>query len=169
MSIKAEEISTLIKQQIQNYQSDIEVQDVGTVIQVGDGIARVHGLDNCMAGELVEFSNGVLGMAQNLEESNVGIVILGPFSEIREGDEVKRTGRIMEVPVGEELIGRIVNPLGQPVDGLGPILTSKTRPIESPAPGVMDRKSVHEPLQTGIKAIDALIPIGRGQREPDHR
>lgn len=165
MSIKAEEISTLIKQQIQNYQSDIEVQDVGTVIQVGDGIARVHGLDNCMAGELVEFSNGVLGMAQNLEESNVGIVILGPFSEIREGDEVKRTGRIMEVPVGEELIGRIVNPLGQPVDGLGPILTSKTRPIESPAPGVMDRKSVHEPLQTGIKAIDALIPIGRGQRE----
>ncbi|WP_024123164.1 F0F1 ATP synthase subunit alpha, partial [Bacillus halotolerans] len=165
MSIKAEEISTLIKQQIQNYQSEIEVHDVGTVIQVGDGIARVHGLDNCMAGELVEFSNGVLGMAQNLEESNVGIVILGPYTEIREGDEVKRTGRIMEVPVGEELIGRIVNPLGQPVDGLGPILTSKTRPIESQAPGVMDRKSVHEPLQTGIKAIDALIPIGRGQRE----
>ncbi|MFF3507927.1 F0F1 ATP synthase subunit alpha, partial [Bacillus velezensis] len=165
MSIKAEEISTLIKQQIQNYQSEIEVHDVGTVIQVGDGIARVHGLDNCMAGELVEFSNGVLGMAQNLEESNVGIVILGPYRDIREGDEVKRTGRIMEVPVGEELIGRIVNPLGQPVDGLGPILTSKTRPIESQAPGVMDRKSVHEPLQTGIKAIDALIPIGRGQRE----
>ncbi|XYY59661.1 F0F1 ATP synthase subunit alpha [Bacillus velezensis] len=165
MSIKAEEISTLIKRQIQNYQSEIEVHDVGTVIQVGDGIARVHGLDNCMAGELVEFSNGVLGMAQNLEESNVGIVILGPYRDIREGDEVKRTGRIMEVPVGEELIGRIVNPLGQPVDGLGPILTSKTRPIESQAPGVMDRKSVHEPPQTGIKAIDALIPIGRGQRE----
>lgn len=118
-----------------------------------------------MAGELVEFSNGVMGMAQNLEESNVGIVILGPYKDIREGDDVKRTGRIMEVPVGEELIGRIVNPLGQPVDGLGPILTSKTRPIESEAPGVMDRKSVHEPLQTGIKAIDALIPIGRGQRE----
>ncbi|WGI63264.1 F0F1 ATP synthase subunit alpha [Escherichia coli] len=165
MSIKAEEISALIKQQIQNYQSEIEVKDVGTVIQVGDGIARVHGLDNIMAGELVEFSNGVMGMAQNLEESNVGIVILGPYKDIREGDDVKRTGRIMEVPVGEELIGRIVNPLGQPVDGLGPILTSKTRPIESEAPGVMDRKSVHEPLQTGIKAIDALIPIGRGQRE----
>ncbi|MGE6630343.1 F0F1 ATP synthase subunit alpha [Bacillus sp. NPDC077027] len=165
MSIKAEEISALIKQQIQNYQSEIEVKDVGTVIQVGDGIARVHGLDDIMAGELVEFSNGVMGMAQNLEESNVGIVILGPYKDIREGDDVKRTGRIMEVPVGEELIGRIVNPLGQPVDGLGPILTSKTRPIESEAPGVMDRKSVHEPLQTGIKAIDALIPIGRGQRE----
>ena len=165
VSIKAEEISALIKQQIQNYQSEIEVKDVGTVIQVGDGIARVHGLDNIMAGELVEFSNGVMGMAQNLEESNVGIVILGPYKDIREGDDVKRTGRIMEVPVGEELIGRIVNPLGQPVDGLGPILTSKTRPIESEAPGVMDRKSVHEPLQTGIKAIDALIPIGRGQRE----
>lgn len=165
MSIKAEEISTLIKQQIENYQSEIEVHDVGTVIQVGDGIARVHGLDNCMAGELVEFSNGVLGLAQNLEESNVGIVILGPYKDIREGDEVKRTGRIMEVPVGEELLGRVVNPLGQPVDGMGPVLTSKTRPIESPAPGVMDRKSVHEPLQTGIKPIDALIPIGRGQRE----
>ena len=118
-----------------------------------------------MAGELVEFSNGVVGLAQNLEESNVGIVILGPYKEIREGDEVKRTGRIMEVPVGEELLGRVVNPLGQPVDGMGPVLTSKTRPIESPAPGVMDRKSVHEPLQTGIKSIDALIPIGRGQRE----
>lgn len=165
MSIKAEEISALIKQQIENYQSEIEVHDVGTVIQVGDGIARVHGLDQVMAGELVEFSNGVMGLAQNLETSNVGIVILGPYKEIREGDEVKRTGRIMEVPVGEELIGRVVNPLGQPVDGLGPILTSKTRPIESKAPGVMARKSVHEPLQTGIKSIDALIPIGRGQRE----
>jgi len=165
MSIKAEEISALIKKQIENYQAEMEVSDVGTVIQVGDGIARVHGLDNVMAGELVEFSNGVMGMAQNLEESNVGIIILGPFTGIREGDEVRRTGRIMEVPVGEELIGRVVNPLGQPVDGLGPINTSKTRPIESPAPGVMDRKSVHEPLQTGIKAIDALVPIGRGQRE----
>jgi F-type H+/Na+-transporting ATPase subunit alpha len=165
MSIKAEEISALIKKQIENYQSEIEVSDVGTVIQVGDGIARAHGLDNVMAGELVEFSNGVMGMAQNLEENNVGIVILGPFTGIREGDEVRRTGRIMEVPVGEELLGRVVNPLGQPVDGLGPIDTSKTRPIESEAPGVMDRKSVHEPLQTGIKSIDALIPIGRGQRE----
>lgn len=165
MSIKAEEISALIKQQIENYQADMKVSDVGTVIAIGDGIARAYGLDNVMAGELVEFSNGVLGMAQNLEESNVGIVILGPYTDIREGDEVRRTGRIMEVPVGEELIGRVVNPLGQPVDGLGPINTTKTRPIESPAPGVMARKSVHEPLQTGIKAIDALVPIGRGQRE----
>ncbi len=165
MSIKAEEISALIKKQIENYQSEMKVSDVGTVIQVGDGIARAHGLDNVMAGELVEFSNGVMGMAQNLEENNVGIIILGPFSDIREGDEVRRTGRIMEVPVGEELIGRVVNSLGQPVDGLGPINTTKTRPIESKATGVMDRKSVHEPLQTGIKAIDALVPIGRGQRE----
>lgn len=165
MSIKAEEISALIKQQIENYQSEIKVSDVGTVIQVGDGIARAHGLDNVMAGELVEFSNGVMGMAQNLEENNVGIIILGPYTEIREGDEVRRTGRIMEVPVGEQLIGRVVNSLGQPVDGLGPVETTKTRPIEGAAPGVMDRKSVHEPLQTGIKAIDALVPIGRGQRE----
>ena len=165
MSIRAEEISALIKQQIENYQSEIEVSDVGTVIQVGDGIARAHGLDNVMAGELVEFSNGVMGLAQNLEENNVGIIILGPYTDIREGDEVRRTGRIMQVPVGEALIGRVVNPLGQPVDGLGPINTTNTRPIENPAPGVMDRKSVHEPLQTGIKAIDALVPIGRGQRE----
>src|SRR5690625_339705 len=165
MSIKAEEISALIKQQIEDFDSDIEVSDVGTVIEVGDGIARVHGLDDVMAGELVEFSNGVMGMAQNLEESNVGIVILGPYLEIKEGQDVRRTGRIMQVPVGEELLGRVVNPLGQPIDGLGPIETTKTRPIESDAPGVMDRKSVHEPLQTGIKAIDALVPIGRGQRE----
>jgi F-type H+/Na+-transporting ATPase subunit alpha len=165
MSIKAEEISKLIKQQIENFDSDIEVSDVGTVIEIGDGIARAHGLDNVMAGELVEFSNGVMGMAQNLEESNVGIIILGPYTEIKEGDEVRRTGRIMQVPVGEELIGRVVNPLGQPIDGGSPIETTKFRPIESPAPGVMDRKSVHEPLQTGIKAIDALVPIGRGQRE----
>ncbi|PBB06415.1 MULTISPECIES: F0F1 ATP synthase subunit alpha [Salimicrobium] len=165
MSINAEEISSLIKQQIENYEADMEVTDVGTVIEVGDGIARAHGLDNVMAGELVEFSNGVMGLAQNLEESNVGLVILGPFTDIKEGDEVRRTGRIMQVPVGEELLGRVVNPLGQPVDGLGNIETTKTRPIESPAPGVMDRKSVEEPLQTGIKAIDALVPIGRGQRE----
>ncbi|MEI3611956.1 F0F1 ATP synthase subunit alpha [Pseudogracilibacillus sp. SO30301A] len=165
MSITAEEISTLIKQQIENYDSEIEISDIGTVIEVGDGIARAHGLDNVMAGELVEFSNGVVGLAQNLEESNVGIVILGPYTEIKEGDEVRRTGRIMQVPVGEELIGRVVNPLGQPIDGKGPIETAKTRPIESDAPGVMARKSVHEPLQTGIKAIDALVPIGRGQRE----
>jgi len=165
MSIKAEEISALIKKQIENYQAEIQVTDVGTVISIGDGIARVHGLDNVMAGELVEFSNGVMGMAQNLEENNVGIIILGPYTEIREGDEVRRTGRIMEVPVGEALIGRVVNPLGQPIDGMGPINTTKTRPIEAVASGVMARKSVHEPLQTGIKAIDALVPIGRGQRE----
>jgi F-type H+/Na+-transporting ATPase subunit alpha len=165
MSMKAEEISALIKQQIENYDTEIEVSDVGTVIQVGDGIARVHGLDNVMSGELIEFSNGVMGLAQNLEESNVGVVILGEYRGIREGDEVRRTGRIMQVPVGDELIGRVVNPLGQPIDGKGPIESSKTRPIESPAPGVMDRKSVDEPLQTGIKAIDALVPIGRGQRE----
>jgi len=165
LSIRPEEISTLIKKQIEQYQSDIQVVDVGTVIQVGDGIARVHGLEKCMAGELLEFSNGVVGMALNLEEDNVGVVIMGPYTGIREGDQVKRTGRIMEVPVGEQLLGRVVNSLGQPVDGNGPINTTKTRPVESPAPGVMARKSVHEPMQTGIKAIDAMIPIGRGQRE----
>ncbi|HLR81359.1 MAG TPA: F0F1 ATP synthase subunit alpha [Bacillota bacterium] len=165
MSIRAEEISTLIKQQIETFDSDIQVSDVGTVIEIGDGIARAHGLDDVMAGELVEFSNGTMGMAQNLEESNVGIVILGPYDDIAEGDEVRRTGRIMQVPVGEELLGRVVNSLGQPIDGKGPVETTKTRPIEAPAPGVMDRKSVDEPLQTGIKAIDALVPIGRGQRE----
>lgn len=165
MSINAAEISALLKKQIEEYQAELDVTDVGTVIEVGDGIARIHGLDTVMSGELVEFTNGVMGMAQNLEEDNVGVVILGPFTDIHEGDEVRRTGRIMEVPVGEELIGRVVNPLGQPIDGLGPINTKKTRPIESRAPGVIDRRSVHEPLQTGIKVIDALIPIGRGQRE----
>lgn len=165
MGIKAEEISVLIKQQMENFQSEMQVSEVGTIITVGDGIARAHGLDNVMSGELLEFSTGVLGMAQNLEANNVGIVILGPSAGIKEGDEVRRTGRIMEVPVGEELIGRVVNTLGLPVDGLGPVNTTKTRPIESPAFGVMARKSVDQPLQTGIKAIDALVPIGRGQRE----
>jgi F-type H+/Na+-transporting ATPase subunit alpha len=165
VSIRPDEISTLIKSQIEQYKSDLEVVDVGTVTLVGDGIARAHGLGNVMAGELLEFSNGVMGVALNLEESNVGIVILGPYTDIREGDQVKRTGRIMEVPVGEELLGRVVNPLGHPLDGKGPINTTQFRPIESPAPGVMARKSVHEPMQTGIKAIDSMIPIGRGQRE----
>lgn len=165
MSIRPEEISSLIKQQIESYKTEIEVADIGTVIQVGDGIARIHGLEKAMAGELLEFSNGVMGMVLNLEEYNVGVVILGPYTEIREGDQVKRTGRIMEVPVGEALLGRVVNPLGQPLDGKGPIQTSEYRPIESPAPGVIHRKKVHEPMQTGIKAIDSLIPIGRGQRE----
>lgn len=165
MSIRPEEISSLIKERIESYSSKLEVADVGTVIQVGDGIALVHGLDEAMAGELLEFSNGVMGMVQNLEENNVGVIILGPFTEIREGDQVKRTGRIMEVPVGEELLGRVVNPLGQPLDGKGTIDTKEYRPIESPAPGVIDRKSVFEPMQTGIKAIDSMVPIGRGQRE----
>jgi F-type H+-transporting ATPase subunit alpha len=165
LSIRPEEISTLLKQQIEQFNSDIQVFDVGTVIYIGDGIARAHGLQNVMAGELLEFSNGVMGMALNLEEDNVGIVIMGPYTDIREGDQVKRTGRIMQVPVGEAMLGRVVNPLGQPVDGKGPIATTEFRPVESQAPGVIDRKSVHEPMQTGIKAIDAMVPIGRGQRE----
>ena len=166
MAIKAEEISSLLKSQIENYQFEVKSTDVGTVIEVGDGIARVYGLNEIMSGELVEFTKtGVMGLAQNLEDTNVGIVILGPTTDIKEGDEVRRTGRVMDVPVGEELIGRVVDPLGQPVDGRGPINTSKRRPIESPAVGVMGRKSVSVPFQTGIKAIDALVPIGRGQRE----
>lgn len=165
MSIRPDEISTLIKSQIEKYKSEIEVAEVGTVIQVGDGIALVHGLEQCMSGELLEFANGVMGMALNLEENNVGVVILGPFKDIREGDQVKRTGRIMEVPVGEAMLGRVVNPLGQPLDGQGPIAASEYRPVEAVAPGVIDRKSVHEPMQTGIKAIDSMVPIGRGQRE----
>lgn len=164
-AIRPEEISSLLKERIANYKAEIEVVDVGTVIQVGDGIARVHGLEKAMAGELLEFQNGVMGMVLNLEEDNVGVVILGPFRDIKEGDSVKRTGRIMEVPVGEALLGRVVNSLGQPIDGMGPVNTTEFRPIEGQAPGVMARKSVHEPLQTGIKAIDAMIPIGRGQRE----
>ncbi|AME09990.1 ATP synthase subunit alpha [Gemella sp. oral taxon 928] len=166
MAIKAEEISALLKSQIENYQFEVKSTDVGTVIEVGDGIARVYGLNEIMSGELVEFTKtGVMGLAQNLEDTNVGIVILGPTTDIKEGDEVRRTGRVMDVPVGEELIGRVVDPLGQPVDGRGPVNTNKRRPIESPAVGVMGRKSVSVPFQTGIKAIDSLVPIGRGQRE----
>lgn len=165
MSIKAEEISALIKQQLEKYDDKLNVNEVGTVTYVGDGIARAHGLNNVLSSELLQFSNGSYGIAQNLEANDVGIIILGRFDDIREGDQVKRTGRIMEVPVGDQLIGRVVNPLGQPVDGLGEIKTDKTRPIESKATGVMDRQSVNQPLQTGIKAIDALVPIGRGQRE----
>lgn len=165
MSIKAEEISSLIKQQLANYQDQLSVEETGTVTYVGDGIARAHGLDNAMAGELLEFDNGVYGMVQNLESNDVGIVVLGEFAGIREGDSVKRTGRIMEVPVGDALLGRVVDPLGRPIDGLGEVKTENTRPIEKKAPGVMQRQGVFEPLQTGIKAIDALVPIGRGQRE----
>ncbi|CAM3062475.1 MAG: F0F1 ATP synthase subunit alpha [Pseudolactococcus laudensis] len=165
MAFNANEISSLIKQQIENFTPDFSVAETGVVTYVGDGIARAHGLENAMSGELLEFSNGSYGMAQNLESTDVGIIVLGEFGDIREGDTVKRTGKIMEVPVGEALIGRVVNPLGIPVDGLGDIKTDKTRPVESAAPGVMQRKSVAEPLQTGLKAIDALVPIGRGQRE----
>ncbi|NLW24119.1 MAG: F0F1 ATP synthase subunit alpha [Clostridia bacterium] len=165
MSIRPEEISSILKKQIENYEAALEVSNVGTVIEVGDGIARVYGLSNAMANEMLEFPGGVYGIALNLEEDNIGCVILGPYTQIKEGDEVRRTGRIVEVPVGEALIGRVVNALGQPIDGKGPIETNKFRPIESPAPGVIYRKSVHQPLQTGLKAIDSMVPIGRGQRE----
>jgi len=165
MNLRPEEISSVIKKQIERYESKLKVDEVGTIIQVGDGIARVHGLKNCMAGELLEFPGEVFGLALNLEEDSVGVVLLGLDTKIREGDEVKRTGRIVEVPVGEKMFGRVVNTLGQPVDGKGPIDTDTFRPVEAIAPGVIDRKSVNEPLQTGIKAIDSMIPIGRGQRE----
>ena len=165
MNIKPEEITSIIKKEIQRYGAQIQTIDSGTIIQIGDGIARVYGLDDCMQGELLEFPNGVFGMALNLEQDNVGCVLLGSEEGIKEGDIVKRTGRIVEVPVGEALIGRVVSPLGLPIDGKGPINTKKTRPVESKAPGIMARQSVCEPLQTGIKAIDSMIPIGRGQRE----
>jgi F-type H+-transporting ATPase subunit alpha len=165
MEIKADEISKIIREQIDGYRAGIDVSEIGTVVSVGDGIARVHGLERVMAGELLTFPHDVMGLALNLEESQVGVVLLGEFTEIREGDQVKRTGRIMEVPVGEALIGRVVNTLAQPVDGRGPIASDKTLPVERLAPGVVDRQPVKEPLQTGIKAIDSMIPIGRGQRE----
>ncbi|WZL73616.1 F0F1 ATP synthase subunit alpha [Clostridiaceae bacterium 35-E11] len=165
MNLRPEEISSIIKEQIKRYEKKLQVTDVGTVIQVGDGIARIHGLENCMAGELLEFPGGVYGMALNLEEDNVGCVLMGSDEHIKEGDVVKHTGRIVEVPVGDNLIGRVVNALGQPIDGKGPIKTDKYRAVDTVAPGVIERKSVHQPLQTGIKAIDAMIPIGRGQRE----
>ncbi len=165
MELRPEEISNIIKEQITHYQSQIKLTDVGTVVTVGDGIAHVHGLENCMSGELLEFPGGVYGMAQNLEEDLVGAVILGSDQDIREGDTVKRTNRIVEVPVGEAMLGRVVDALGKPIDGKGPINTSEARPIESPAPGIIERAPVNVPLQTGIKAIDSMIPIGRGQRE----
>lgn len=165
MELRPDEISTIIKQQITNYQSQIKLTNVGTVVTVGDGIAHIHGLEDCMAGELLEFPGGVYGMAQNLEEDLVGAVILGSDQNIREGDTVKRTKRIVEVPVGDALLGRVVDALGMPIDGKGPIQTSESRPIEMPAPGIIERTPVNVPLQTGIKAIDSMIPIGRGQRE----
>ncbi len=165
MDIKADEISKIIREQIGSFAVDVDVAEVGSIISVGDGIARVHGVDNAMAGEMLEFPHGVFGIALNLEEDSVGAVLLGEFREIKEGDPVKRTGRIISVPVGEELLGRVVNALGQPIDGKGPIATKQFSPIERLAPGVVDRQSVKEPLQTGLKAIDAMVPIGRGQRE----
>ena len=165
MNLRPEEISAVIKEQIKNYKSELDVSDFGTVIQVGDGIARVYGLDNCMAGELLEFPGNTYGMALNLEEDNVGAVIMGSDRNIKEGDIVKPTGAVVEVPVGDDLMGRVVNALGQPIDGKGPIVSNETRPVEFQAPGVLQRRSVYQPLQTGIKAIDSMIPIGRGQRE----
>src|SRR6201746_767624 len=165
MDIKAEEISKIIREQIGSYAVDVDVAEVGSIISIGDGIARVHGLENAMAGEMLEFPHGVFGIALNLEEESVGAVLLGEFKEIKEGDLVKRTGRIISVPVGDEMLGRVVNALGQPIDGKGPIQTKQFLPIERIAPGVVDRQPVKEPLQTGLKAIDGMVPIGRGQRE----
>ena len=165
MNLRPEEISSVIKEQIKNYSKELETSEVGTVIQVADGIARVHGLEKAMQGELLEFPGEVYGMVMNLEEDNVGAVLLGNDRNINEGDTVKTTGRVVEVPVGDAMLGRVVNALGQPIDGKGPIKTDKTRPIERVASGVISRKSVDTPLQTGIKAIDAMVPIGRGQRE----
>lgn len=165
MEIKADEISKIIREQIEEYRAGVEISEIGSVISVGDGIARVYGLEKVMAGELLEFPHDVMGLALNLEETQVGVVLLGEYTEIREGDQVRRTGRIMEVPVGEALVGRVVNALAQPIDGKGAIDTQKRSPIERLAPGVIDRQPVKEPLQTGLKAIDSMIPIGRGQRE----
>src|SRR5579862_807871 len=163
--IRADEISRVLREEIENYEKAVDVAETGSVISVGDGIARVYGLENVMSGELIEFKGGVSGIALNLEEDQVGAVLLGDYSNIKEGDEVKRTGRIMSIPVGEGMIGRVVDALGQPIDGKGPIEAKAYNYIERIAPGVVDRQPVKEPLQTGIKAIDAMIPIGRGQRE----
>ncbi|NOX25327.1 MAG: F0F1 ATP synthase subunit alpha, partial [Deltaproteobacteria bacterium] len=165
MQIKAEEISQIIKGQIKDYEKKVDLSETGTVLSVGDGIARVHGVENCMAMELLEFSNGILGLALNLEADNVGCAVLGSVTGIKEGDTVKRTGRIAEVPVGPEMEGRVVDGVGAPIDGLGPITAKESRKIEAIAPGVIARKGVHEPCYTGLKAIDAMTPVGKGQRE----
>ena len=165
MELRPEEITKIIRSQIKNYENKLQTSETGTVILSGDGIAKVSGLDKCMAGELVEFPNGAYGMAQNLEEDTASIVVLGSDNGIKEGDTVKRTGKVVSVPVGKSLIGRVVNALGEPIDGKGPIEAETYRPIESPAPGIIEREPVNVPLQTGIKAIDSMIPIGRGQRE----
>ena len=164
-NIKADEISKILREQIENYQQTMAVEEVGTVISVGDGIARIHGLDKCMAGEMIAFPHDVFGIALNLEEDQVGAVLLGDYAEIREGDTVKRTNKIMSVPVGDGMIGRVVDALGNPIDDKGPIASTQRNPLERLAPGVIDRQPVREPIQTGIKSIDAMIPIGRGQRE----
>jgi F-type H+-transporting ATPase subunit alpha len=165
MDIRAAEISKVIKDQIANFGTEAQVSEVGSVLSVGDGIARIHGLDNVQAGEMVEFANGIQGMALNLEADNVGVVIFGTDSEIREGDVVKRTGTIVDVPVGKELLGRVVDGLGNPIDGKGPLKTTQRSRVEVKAPGIIPRQSVSEPVQTGLKALDALVPVGRGQRE----
>lgn len=165
MAIRPDEITAILRRQIEEFEAEVKVESTGSVLMVGDGIARVYGLDDAIAGELLEFPEETYGMALNLEQDNIGCVILGSYDHIKEGDPVKRTGRVVQVPVGDALIGRVVNPLGQPIDGKGPIQAQKFRPIENDAPGVIDRKSVHEPLQTGLKAIDSMVPIGRGQRE----
>src|SRR6185312_14045931 len=162
--IQANEITELLRQQIENYEQRIQVDEVGTVITLGDGIARLHGLDKVMAGELLQFPHGVAGLAIALDEDQVGSVLLGDYTEIKEGDQVQRTGRIMSVPVGDAMIGRVVNALGEPIDDKGPIATTQFNPVERLAPGVIDRQPVREPMATGLKAIDAMIPIGRGQR-----
>jgi len=164
-NIKADEITKILREQIENYQQTVEVEEVGSVISVGDGIARIHGLDKCMAGEMLDFSHEVFGIALNLEEDQVGAVLLGDYTQIKEGDLVKRTNKIMSVPVGDALLGRVVDPIGKPLDGKGPVLTKERSSLERLAPGVVDRQPVREPIQTGIKAIDSMIPIGRGQRE----
>src|SRR3984893_13917752 len=165
MDIKAEEISKIIRDQIGSFAVDVDVAEVGSIISIGDGIARVHGVENAMSGEMLEVPHGVVRSALTLEEESVGAVLLGEFKNIKEGDIVKRTGRIISVPVGDEMLGRVVNALGQPIDGKGPVATKEFSPIERLAPGVVDRQPVREPLQTGLKAIDSMVPIGRGQRE----
>ncbi|HMD19428.1 MAG TPA: F0F1 ATP synthase subunit alpha, partial [Alloacidobacterium sp.] len=163
--IKADEITQLLKEQIQNYDAKIRVDEVGTIISLGDGIARIHGLDKVMYGEMLEFPHGVAGLAMNLEEEQVGAILMGEYTELSEGNQVKRTGKILDVPVGQAMIGRVVNALGQPIDDKGPIHTSEFLPVERLAPGVVERQSVREPMMTGLKAVDSMIPIGRGQRE----
>src|SRR5262245_40398549 len=165
MQLRAEEISEIIKKQIESYDRSVDVMETGSVLTVGDGIARIYGLESAMAGELVEFDGGLMGMVLNLEEDNVGVAVLGSDRAVREGDTVKRTGRIFDVPVGPAMVGRVVNALGEPVDGKGPIAATERRQVELKAPGIVRRQPVKEPLQTGIKAIDSMIPIGRGQRE----